>query len=144
MLKKLPDFITCNEWNARIRSEKGSATIEFLGILPLAILALLIVWQLIVGIHGVIVAQSAANEAAKVYSVTEENGEAYNAANKIVSSASGYLQMTSGSPINADSSRDFTSKVSVDIQLVFLPKKLFSGAAPSVPFTAEVSGRVIK
>ncbi|WP_409273224.1 TadE family protein [Neobacillus sp. SCS-31] len=128
-----------------LKEDRGSATVEFLGILPIVIVVLSVMWQMIVGVHGVVVAQSAVNEAAKVYSVTEDAVEASKAAENIVSTASGYLSL-SGSPIEGTGDYDpkFTAKVNVDIRLVFLPKKLFGGTTPSVTYTTEATGRVIK
>lgn len=66
--------------NEKLKSEEGSSTIEFLGILPFILLVVMIAWQLIISVQAVVVAQSAANEAAKVYSITEDSFEATEAA----------------------------------------------------------------
>lgn len=124
-----------------LKNEKGSSTIEFIGVLPFAFLMLMIIWQFIVSVHGVVVTQSAANEAAKVYSLTKESEEATEAAKKIVSTAGNYLSFTSA-PVNEG--KDFTVKVNVKIHLVFLPKKLFNYNPPSLSFSSEVHGRVIE
>lgn len=50
-----------------VSNEKGSVTVEFIAILPFVFLIMLICWQFLVGVYGVIISQSAANEAAKVY-----------------------------------------------------------------------------
>ncbi|WP_245959527.1 TadE/TadG family type IV pilus assembly protein [Neobacillus piezotolerans] len=128
-----------------LKEDRGSSTIEFLGILPIVIIVLSVMWQMIVGVHGVVVAQSAVNEAAKVYSITEDALEASKAAENIVSTASGYLSLA-GAPIEGTGDYDpkFTAKVNVDIRLVFLPEKLFGGTTPSVTYTTEATGRVIK
>ena len=55
--------------NERVKErldERGSSTIEFLGMIPLVFLVIMIAWQFIAGAHAVILAESAANEAAKV------------------------------------------------------------------------------
>ncbi len=102
----------------RFKNEDGSATIEFIGILPLALLLLMIIWQFIVGINGVLVTQSAANEYAKVYSITQNAGEASAAANNILSTTGNYLQSqgVSGSSLG---SKEFTAEANVEIRLVF-------------------------
>jgi hypothetical protein len=124
--------------------EKGSATIEFLGMVPLVFILLLIMWQMIVSIHGFVIVQSAANEAAKVYAVTKNPYEAEVAAQDILTAGSGYL-VFKGAPVE-DSNPDpkFTTRVNADIQLVFLPKKLFSGLTPSISVSSKASGRVIQ
>lgn len=49
-----------------LKKEEGSATIEFLGIIPLAILFLVILIEFVAAIHAVAVVESAANEYANV------------------------------------------------------------------------------
>lgn len=124
------------------RDEEGSATLEFLGMVPLVFLVVMIAWQFVVGVHGVIVAQSAVNEAAKVYSITGDWGEARAAAQSTVHHIS-YLKMKSANAAMTGDSQ-FNATVSVDIDLIFLPDKLFPGGAPSIPFTSEASGKVIE
>ncbi|WP_100009947.1 TadE/TadG family type IV pilus assembly protein [Lentibacillus sediminis] len=128
-------------WKRKLKNEDGSATIEFLGILPLALFLLMIVIQLVVGIHGVLVTQSAANEYAKVYSVTENSGKASQAAGDILSSAGDYLQ--SGSP-TVSGGKEFTAEVNVNIRLVFLPGEIMGYQVPSIPYTATAHSRVIE
>jgi hypothetical protein len=126
----------------KVKNEEGSSTIEFLGILPLVFIVLMIMWQLIVSVQAVIVAQSAANEAAKVYSVTENSSEAEAAASKIVSAGGSYLTFQGASGMN---SKDFTATVNVNIDFVFLPEKLFANnQTPSYSFSSTASGKVIK
>lgn len=124
-------------------NEEGSATIEFLGIVPLAFLLLMIVWQFIVGINGVLITQSAANEYASVYAITKSHTEATEAANEILNSTGDYLQTTNiaGPPPGV---KDFEASVSVSIEFVFLPDSIFGEATPSVPYTSTAFGRVIE
>src|SRR5699024_2525517 len=119
----------------RFKNEDGSATIEFLGILPLALLLLMIIWQFIVGINGVLVTQSAANEYAKVYSITQNAGEASAAADNILSTAGNYLQ-SQGVSVSNLGSKEFTAEANVNIRLVFLPSELFGYTIPSIPYSA--------
>lgn len=121
--------------------EKGSATIEFLGMVPLIFMTMLIIWQFIAGFHGLMMAESAANEAAKVYSVTADAGEASSAAQKIVEAGGSYVSF-SGAPISG--TNNFTANVSINIDFVFLPAKFFPGGKPSFSYTADTSGKVIK
>ncbi|PFG03894.1 TadE/TadG family type IV pilus assembly protein [Bacillus sp. es.034] len=126
----------------KLKSEEGSSTIEFLGILPFILLVVMIAWQLIVSVQAVVVAQSAANEAAKVYSITEDSVEATEAAKRIVNAGGSYLTFSGASGM---ANKDFTTSVEVEIDLVFLPKKIFPGrTTPSISFTSTASGKVIK
>ncbi|GAB3047732.1 TadE/TadG family type IV pilus assembly protein [Virgibacillus ainsalahensis] len=128
------------KWRKKLRSEEGSATIEFLGVVPLALLLLMILIQFIVGINGVLVTQSAANEYANVYSITKNHGEAQQAANKVLSSTGNYLQLQSISAPSAGA-KEFETTVSVRLQMVFLPDFV---SAPSIPFSSTAYGRVIE
>ncbi|MBH0171677.1 TadE/TadG family type IV pilus assembly protein [Fictibacillus sp. 18YEL24] len=128
----------------KLKSEKGSAAIEFLGMVPLVLLLMVALWQFFAGAYAFIVTQSAANEAAKVYAMTENIDEATSAANKVVSAAGdSILFNASRTSINASSERQFSASVGVDFELSFL-KKLFKGSTPKIPLDAEVSSRVIK
>lgn len=130
-------------WKRKLKNEDGSATIEFLGILPLALFLLMIVWQFIVGINGVLVTQSAANEYAKVYSITQDYGEARQAADNILSTTGDYLQPSGINP-NGAGGKEFSAQVNVNIRLVFLPDEIFGYQTPSVPYTATAHSRVIE
>lgn len=130
----------------RINGQKGSATVEFLGILPFVFLLLLILWQFLTGVYAVIIAQSAANEAAKVYAITGKSDEALDAAQKIVGSAGGGITYHGGgSGISGDGSY-FTAKVGVHLDLLFLPdfiKQNMDEEDRVISFTRELRGRVI-
>ncbi|OCA80721.1 TadE family protein [Bacillus sp. FJAT-27986] len=131
------------KWKALIQRENGSATLEFLGMVPLVFMLMLIIWQFVVGVHGVIVTQSAVNEAAKVYSITGEWDQARAAAEKTVQTGAKYLTFNSAQT-SVTSSDIFTAKVSVNIELIFFPDKLFPNGAPSLAFSSEASGKVIE
>lgn len=123
----------------KLKEEEGSATLEFLGIMPFMLLVVVIMWQMIVTVHGVVLIQSAANEAGKVYAITKDKSEASAAAQDIVSNASGYLTFQSA-PITGD--RNYTAQVKANIRFVFLPKKYFGNA--SYHFTSTAKGRVVE
>ena len=129
-----------DRWRKRFNNEEGSATIEFLGIVPLALLLLMIIIQFIVGIHGVLVTQSAANEYANVYSITKDQSEAQDAANRILSSTGSYLQTQSISGPTSGN-KQFEAEVNVSINLLFV-SNYFPGL--SVPYSATAYGRVIE
>nr|WP_156647136.1 TadE/TadG family type IV pilus assembly protein [Lentibacillus sp. JNUCC-1] len=123
------------------RNEEGSATIEFLGIVPIVLIVMMVVVQFVVGIHGVIVAQSAVNEYADVYSVTGDSGEAGATAQKILDTTSYVSGNVAVSQVN---DKYFTADIDVDISLIFLPKKLRNGYIPDISYSTSTSGRVIE
>ncbi|WP_067724815.1 TadE family protein [Oceanobacillus damuensis] len=127
-------------WRKKLNNEEGSATIEFLGIVPLALILLMTLIQFIVAIHGILVTQSAVNEYANVYSVTKDYSEAQEAANRILSSTGDYLQLNS--IVNpSPGAKEFEAQVKVDINFIFL-SNYFPNL--SVPYSAEAYGRVIE
>lgn len=129
------------EIKKRVRNnEKGSASIEFIGIIPLVFLIMLILWQFLISAYAVIITQSAANEAAKVYSITESASEAYAAASTIVNTAGSSIEFSGSTISGAD---DFKATVSVKIKFVFLPDEWFA-SPPFHPFSSDASGKVIQ
>ncbi|VEF49208.1 Uncharacterised protein [Bacillus freudenreichii] len=126
-------------WRKKLKDEQGSVTIEFLGIMPFMLLVAVIMWQLVVTVHGAVLIQSAANEAGKIYSITKDKSEASAAAQNIISTGSGYLTFQSA-PITGD--KNYTAKVNAQIRFVFLPKKYFG--SPSYSFSSTAKGRVIE
>ncbi|MGG4440739.1 TadE/TadG family type IV pilus assembly protein [Brevibacillus fortis] len=104
-----------------VSNEKGSVTVEFIAILPFVFLIMLICWQFLVGVYGVIISQSAANEAAKVYAITGNSGEATQAARNVVNAAGGYISFK-GADISGEVDGYFTAKVGVQMELGFLPE----------------------
>jgi hypothetical protein len=129
-----------------LNNEKGSATVEFIGILPFVFLILLILWQFLTGVYAVIIAQSAANEAAKVYAVTRNLDEAMSAAQHIVSSAGGGISYDSGDSHISDNGSYFTARIGVDLDLFFIPDMIKQNMAEEdkvISLGREVRGRVV-
>lgn len=126
----------------KINNEEGSATIEFLGMVPLVLLIAMILWQFLVAGYAVIVTQSALNEAAKTYSVTANEGEARAAAQDLINKAGGNLELRHVNPIPG-AGNDFTMQIAVYFRVEFIPKKIV-GSLPKVGFTRELSGRVME
>ena len=127
-----------------IRDEKGSMTIEFLAVLPLVFLILMVCWQFLIGVYAVITAQSAANEAAKVYAITRDSGEALAAAETVVAAAGGGIGYVSGFISNGNY---FTAEVKVAVDLIFIPSLMRDNMAPEdrvITFHREMTGRVIR
>ncbi|MEN2767524.1 TadE/TadG family type IV pilus assembly protein [Ornithinibacillus xuwenensis] len=131
-------------WLRKIkRSEEGSATIEFLGIIPIALLFMMIIWQFIVGINAVIVTQSAINEYAEVYSVTKNKGEAQAAAQEIINATGDYLTFNSFVTEPTQYDKEFTAEIAVNIRLILIPE-LFGDTIQSIDYNATAYGRVIE
>ncbi|GEL76472.1 TadE/TadG family type IV pilus assembly protein [Tenuibacillus multivorans] len=131
----------------KVKNENGSATIEFLGILPLAFVLLMIFIQFIVSVNGYLVAQSAANEYAKVYSVTEEHDEAKLAAEQIFDSTGSYLTNEDIDNSHDESGthlKEFKVQINFSIDLIFLPEEILGATVPSITSTVEASSRVIE
>lgn len=130
-----------------MNSEKGSVTVEFIGILPFVFLILLILWQFLTGVYAVIIAQSAANEAAKVYAITGNTGEAMSAAREIVNSAGGGISYDdSSSGISGEGGSYFTARIGVDLDLFFIPdfiKRNMSEEDKVISLSRELRGRVV-
>ncbi|WP_035298876.1 TadE/TadG family type IV pilus assembly protein [Brevibacillus thermoruber] len=132
-----------------ISSEKGSVTIEFIGILPLFFLIMLICWQFLIGVYGVIVAQSAANEAAKVYAITQNEGDALAAAEHVLHSAGGGVGYNSGESYvkGPDSDGYFTVTVGANLDIVFLPDFIRDNMDESdrvITFERNITSRVVR
>lgn len=123
------------------KKEEGSATIEFLAIVPLMLLIMMIFWQMLVSGYGVIVAQSAANEAAKAYALSGNEVDAKDAAKQILGT-SGNVKYVSATIPSHGASKNFTVTVDTKIDLVFIPKKIMN-PPPSITFSRSVKGRVL-
>lgn len=123
-----------------LKNERGSAIIEFVSMVPLVLLLMMILWQFLVAGYAVIITQSAANEAAKVYSVTGELDTATESAEKVISTSGDNLKMID---VKISGSKDFKATVTVDMKLKFLPEK-FLGKVPPITFDKSISGRMVE
>lgn len=125
------------------KNQKGVATIEFLGMVPFVFLLLVILWQFFAAGYAVMTAQSAANEAAKVYSTSADEGKAMQSAREIVQATGSSISYDTGtSHVSATSNRGtFKASVGVNLDLVFLPK---SWHLPKIPIHQGVTSRVIE
>ncbi|MBO8164394.1 MAG: pilus assembly protein [Brevibacillus sp.] len=130
-------------------SQKGSVTIEFIGILPAVFIAMLVLWQFLLGVYAVIVTQSAANEAAKVYAITGDESEAEQAAENIVETAGETLTFGHVSITHTASDGYFTVHVDVSFNLTFLPEILTKNLLDedekylAIPIQQELHSRMI-
>ncbi|MGE7271284.1 TadE/TadG family type IV pilus assembly protein [Brevibacillus panacihumi] len=134
-------------WSRVLQNEKGSVTVEFIGILPFVFLILLILWQFLTGVYAVIIAQSAANEAAKVYSITGNSSEARKAAREIVNSAGGGISYNeSNSSISHEGANLFVARIGVNLDLFFIPEFIKKNMEPEdkvISLSRELRGRVV-
>jgi uncharacterized protein (UPF0333 family) len=133
------------QWISKLKKDqKGSATLEFLGIVPIALILLVVIWQFIVGINSVLVTNSAANEYATVYSITKSKPDADKAMQEILNSTGNYLSFIDYVKEPNEYDKEFTVEIKVGIELVFLPKKILGATVPIIEFPATAHGRVIE
>ena len=136
-----------NRWSRALQNERGSVTVEFIGILPFVFLVLLILWQFLTGVYAVIIAQSAANEAAKVYSTTGSSSEAIKAAREIVNSAGGGISYDgTNSRITSEGPNYFVASIGVNLDLFFIPdfiKQNMEEKDRVISLSRELRGRVV-
>ncbi|HWO96320.1 MAG TPA: TadE/TadG family type IV pilus assembly protein [Bacillus sp. (in: firmicutes)] len=131
-------------WKKHIKNEKGSASIEFLGMVPLLLLLFVMLWQFLVVGYALIVTHSAVNEGAKVYAVTNDPDKAANKAAEVMSKVgSSIRQKQSLNVSGGEMSPDFTATLSTEVELVFLPADMRKGL-PAIPITQEATSRVIQ
>ncbi|PWW17619.1 TadE-like protein [Cytobacillus oceanisediminis] len=126
----------------KLTNEQGSATIEFLAMVPLVLLIMMIFWQFLVAGYAVIISQSALNEAAKTYAITSGDlGEASSAASEFINEAGGNLDFVRVEE-SYRNGNNFGLTLHVNLNLIFIPDK-YVGKLPKVSFQKSVSGRVM-
>lgn len=126
----------------KLANEEGSATIEFLAMVPLVLLIMMIFWQFLVAGYAVIISQSALNEAAKTYATSSGDiGQANSAASEFISKAGGNLDFVSVEE-SYRNGNNFGLTLHVNLELIFIPDK-YVGSLPKVSFEKSVSGRVM-
>lgn len=126
----------------KLKNEKGSATIEFLGMLPFVFLIVLIFWQFLVAGYALMVTQSAVNEAAKTYAITSDIEEARDSAKGFLEKAGDNLVYESMPEPTLDN-KNFEMTLNVEFQFSILPESLF-GELSKIPFSRTISGRVME
>ncbi len=125
-----------------LTNEQGSATIEFLGMVPLILFIMMIFWQFLVAGYAVIISQSAVNEAAKTYATTSGDlNEANTAANEFINKAGGNLDFVKVEE-SYRNGNNFELTLHVNLDLIFIPDK-YVGSLPKVSFKKSVSSRVM-
>ena len=128
--------------NRLLKSEKGSISLEFLGVLPFLFLFMLLLWQAVASGVAIIRTQSATNEATRVYATTHDQLKAENKAKDII--GSGSIMTYKGLEIIQDyNDDDFKTTVDVDLSLVFIPKQ-WRGDKTAIPFQMSATGKELQ
>lgn len=122
-----------------IRNEKGSMSIEFLGILPFYFLFFLLLWQVVASGYAVLSLKSAANDGAQVYALTGDYDDAVKAVEKSIGSSNLITDISVPYPTKKDGLFEF--KITAKHPLVFIPKKWKS--TMSVAIDSKATGKVM-
>lgn len=62
-------------WCSYVKNERGTQALQFLGLFPLVILSMLIIWQVGLISYSVVVAEAAARDGARAASAHDDNWE---------------------------------------------------------------------
>lgn len=103
----------------QFKNEKGSMTLEFIGVLPFLLLFVVLLFQVVATGASILSAQSAANEAAKVYALSEDAHEAEQVARDIV--GTGNLMSFTDIDFATEVNGNFKVDLNVHLYLAFLP-----------------------
>lgn len=119
-----------------LKDERGSLSIEFLGILPFYFLFFLLLWQVVASGYAVLSLKAAANDGAQVYSVTGDYYETLEAVNKSIGGGSLIQNHTVTVNLVPGSSDLFEVKINASHPLVFLPDSWKKSTMISLESTA--------
>lgn len=122
-----------------IRNEKGSMSIEFLGVLPFYFLFFLLLWQVVASGYAVLSLKSAANDGAQVYALTGNYTDAVETVKESIGSSNLISNVTVSVPPAGNGL--FELSISAKHALVFIPEKWKS--TMSVPISSKVTGKVM-
>ncbi len=123
-----------------LRNEKGSVSIEFLGILPFFFMFFLLLWQVVGTGYAVFTAKTAVNDAAKVYASTGSFFEASEAAQKSIGTSSVIKYKKLEIPVS-DSNGKFKIELYSDHYFTFVPDKWKSST--TIEFKQEAFGKLL-
>ena len=124
-----------------LKEERGSLSIEFLGILPLYFLLFLLLWQVVASGYAVLSLKSAASDAAQVYAVSEDYYETKEVIDQALAGSSilrNHYFVIQNVPGGADL---FEIKITARHPLVFLPDKMAEMAL--ITIDSEATGKVL-
>ncbi|MEO4054211.1 pilus assembly protein [Solibacillus sp. CAU 1738] len=124
-----------------LRSEKGSISIEFLGILPFYFLFFLLLWQVVASGFAVFNLKAAALEGAQIYAMSENDLETEAVINQ--SLEGGELLTNYSFQINRDphNSDLFVITVTAKHPLVFLPNSWRENTL--ITLNSKATGKVL-
>lgn len=122
-----------------IRNERGSMSIEFIGILPFYFLFFLLLWQVVASGYAVLSLKTAANDGAQVYALTGSEFKAMEAVNESIGNSS--LLTNATVSVSDGGNGLFDLKISARHPLVFIPEKWKS--TMSVAIDSKAAGKVM-
>ena len=122
-----------------IRNEKGSLSIEFLGILPFYFLFFLLLWQVVASGYAVLHLKSAANDGAQMFAITDSFMEAKDTVMESIGGSNLLKEANVNITLTGDNL--FELQIEANHPLVFIPEKWKS--TMSVPIKSTVSGKVL-
>ncbi|HHY71921.1 MAG TPA: pilus assembly protein [Bacillus bacterium] len=122
-----------------MQNEKGSVSIEFLGILPFYFMFFLLLWQVVATGYAVFTAKTAVNNAAKTYAETYNLYEAIDTAKETLGT-SGVISYKDIQRYNLGSGK-FKLVLYTDHSLTFIPKQWRNSA--TLELEQEAIGKVL-
>lgn len=128
------------QFKEKLQNEKGSITLEFLTVLPYYFFFFLLLWQAVASGITIMQAQSAVNEAAKIYSITEIESDARDEVEKAIGSSD--IMTFERFNITSSGGKEFVAEVELKHGLVFVPKEWRKDT--SLPLKLSATSRVIK
>ena len=124
-----------------LKEERGSLSIEFLGILPLYFLLFLILWQVVASGYAVMSLKATASDAAQVYAVSEYYYEAKEVIDQALAGSSilrNHYFVIQNVPGGSDL---FEIKITARHPLVFLPDSMANQAL--ITIDSKATGKVL-
>ena len=125
----------------KLKNERGSLSIEFLGILPFYFLFFLLLWQVVASGYAVIHLKSIASDAAKVYAVSENYDETKDIIDKAIGNSDMLKNHTFEIRKDVYDPSLFVVTIKADHSLVFLPGK-FKEKVP-IKLDSKAIGKVL-
>ena len=125
----------------KLKNERGSLSIEFLGILPFYFLFFLLLWQVVASGYAVIHLKSVASDAAKVYAVSENYDETKDIIDKAIGNSDMLKNHTFEIRKDIYDSSLFVVTIKADHSLVFLPSN-FKEKVP-IKLDSKAIGKVL-
>jgi len=120
-----------------IRNERGSQTIEFVGVMPFFLLMIVIVWQFAVVAGAAITAKAAAMDGARV-AMVDDSGQYETAVRNVAGAYS--IEAIERKSVIENGEEYVTVKVKLQVPL-WRQKVLFDLSKLNVPVSAEVTVR---